>query len=138
MDTDTTRKQELLILALEEDGIELIDKGNHYKLLCPFHDDNNPSCVIYKDSEYYQCYACGEKGDVYNYLWHARKMSYKNALKHYNMAHSIRTVIKRQPSLIEHIVSEERQGVNVIAKYGAELINLLLIQELKELSDGKD
>jgi DNA primase len=130
-------KQQLLIHVLEEDGIELIDKGNHYKLLCPFHDDNNPSCVVYKDSEYYQCYACGEKGDVFNYLWHARKMSYKQALQRYGVGHQIRAVIKRQPSLIEHIVSEEGQGVNVIAKYGASLINTLLIQELKELSNGK-
>ena len=135
---DTTDKHELLIRALEEDGIELIDSGRHYSLLCPFHDDNNPSCVVYKDGFKYLCYACGATGDVYDYLWHARKMSYKHALKHYNMEHYVRAVIKRTPSVIETIVSEEGQGVDVIAKYGNELINILLLQELEELANGKD
>jgi len=131
-------KQQLLMQVMEEDGIELMDRGNHYKLLCPFHEDKNPSCVIYKDSEYYLCYACGAKGDVFNYLWHARKMGYSMAVKHYGLTHTDRVVIRRRPSLIEHIVQEEQGGVNVIAKYGTPMINTLLIQELMRLSDGKD
>lgn len=138
MGIQDSTKQDLLIHALEEDGIELIDKGNHYKLLCPFHDDNNPSCVIYKDSEYYQCYACGEKGDVFNYLWHARKMNYTEAVKYFNLSHTKRKEIKRKPTLIEQIVLEERSGVNVKEKYGATLINHLLMEELKRLAYAED
>jgi DNA polymerase I-like protein with 3'-5' exonuclease and polymerase domains len=33
------------------------------KVLCPFHDDHNPSLQIYSDGHYH-CYACGAHGDV--------------------------------------------------------------------------
>jgi len=135
---DSIRKQELLILAMEEDGIELVEQGNHYKCICPFHDDTNPSMVIFKDTHYYKCYACGVKGDVYDYLWHVRKMGYKEALKHFNMSHYVRQTIKRKPVLIEQIVAEEKTGIDVVKKYSAEFINHLLLQELERLANAKD
>jgi DNA polymerase I len=41
--------------------------GNGYdsssKIVCPFHDDHNPSLQIYSDGHYH-CYACGAHGNV--------------------------------------------------------------------------
>lgn len=31
-----------------------------YKILCPFHKESTPSCVVYEDS--FKCYACGAYG----------------------------------------------------------------------------
>lgn len=36
------------------------------KVLCPFHDDHNPSCHIYPNG--YKCYSCGARGDVITWL----------------------------------------------------------------------
>ncbi|GHU98488.1 hypothetical protein FACS189483_06570 [Spirochaetia bacterium] len=33
-------------------------------ILCPFHEDNSPSCVVYDD--HFHCFACGAHGDIYD------------------------------------------------------------------------
>jgi DNA polymerase len=37
-----------------------------HRVSCPFHDDPNPSCVIYAD--HYHCHGCGEHGDRLDWL----------------------------------------------------------------------
>ena len=45
--------------------IELIPIGeNKFKTLCPFHDDENPSCVIDVDKSAFLCNSCGAKGNL--------------------------------------------------------------------------
>jgi hypothetical protein len=45
--------------AAEHYGVEI---NRHGKVLCPFHNDRNPSLFV--DDDHYYCYACGEHGDV--------------------------------------------------------------------------
>lgn len=33
-------------------------------LLCPYHDDTNPSLAVYEDSSTFVCYSCGAKGSA--------------------------------------------------------------------------
>lgn len=138
VDTHDSIKQAKLIAVMEEDGIDVMEQANHWKCVCPFHDDTNPSLVIFKDTHYYKCYACGEKGDVYDYLWKQRGMGYSRAVEYLNINHVKKQVIKRMPSLIEQIVLEEKGGVDVVAKYGKHMIDHLLMRELMELANGKD
>lgn len=49
--------------AAEHYGIEVNRYG---KALCPFHNDRHPSMVVYDD--HYYCYACGEHGDVIDFV----------------------------------------------------------------------
>jgi DNA primase len=34
------------------------------EILCPFHEDTNPSCRVWLENETYSCFACGAKGDL--------------------------------------------------------------------------
>jgi len=36
------------------------------KILCPFHDDHNPSMILYENR--FECFACGAKGDSADFL----------------------------------------------------------------------
>lgn len=45
--------------AAEHYGVEI---NRHGKVLCPFHNDRNPSLFV--DDDHYHCFACGEHGDV--------------------------------------------------------------------------
>lgn len=47
-------------LLLNESGIQYKDKGDYFLLKCPFHDDSNPSAVIYKDKHLFKCFVCAE------------------------------------------------------------------------------
>ena len=49
--------------AAERYGVEV----NHYGMaLCPFHNDRQPS--LYVADDYYYCFACGEHGDVIDFV----------------------------------------------------------------------
>ena len=49
--------------AAERYGVEV----NHYGMaLCPFHNDRHPS--LYVADDYYYCFACGEHGDVIDFV----------------------------------------------------------------------
>lgn len=49
--------------AAERYGVEV----NHYSMaLCPFHNDRHPS--LYAADDHYYCFACGEHGDVIDFV----------------------------------------------------------------------
>lgn len=43
-------------------NIELKHRGRTYVGLCPFHEDRNPSFVVFPDN-HWKCFGCGESGD---------------------------------------------------------------------------
>jgi DNA primase len=45
-------------------GHEPIKAGSGYKVLCPFHDDHEPSLSINIKDNLWQCFACGVAGDA--------------------------------------------------------------------------
>jgi len=47
---------------------ELRGSGNSLSGRCPFHDDHNPSFVVWPDIQKWRCYGCGLHGDVIDLL----------------------------------------------------------------------
>ena len=43
-----------------------IDVNRYGKALCPFHNDRHPS--LYVTDDHYHCFACGEHGDVIDFV----------------------------------------------------------------------
>ena len=43
-----------------------IDVNRYGKTLCPFHNDWHPS--LYVADDHYHCFACGEHGDVIDFV----------------------------------------------------------------------
>ncbi len=41
--------------------------GSNYVALCPFHDDHNPSFSFDAETGLWQCFACGEKGNAWQF-----------------------------------------------------------------------
>ena len=52
----------------EEAGISLVSEGGHYKIRCPFHEEETPSCVVYDDDRGFYCYGCEAGGDVIKFI----------------------------------------------------------------------
>ena len=47
---------------------------NHYGMaLCPFHNDRHPS--LYVADDHYHCFACGEHGDVIDFVSKAVRLA---------------------------------------------------------------
>ena len=48
--------------------IPLTKKGRNYFGLCPFHDDHSPSMSVSREKKIYNCFVCGEKGNVVSFV----------------------------------------------------------------------
>lgn len=45
-----------------------IGKGDDYKINCPFHEDDRPSCSINNPKKIFHCFSCGEKGNILEFV----------------------------------------------------------------------
>src|SRR5579862_667044 len=48
--------------------------------LCPFHADKKPSLDVNSEMGWYRCWACGEKGDIFNWVMKTQNVDFKDAL----------------------------------------------------------
>src|SRR3989304_7954958 len=75
-------KDKIDIIALfREVGVELKQKGKGFTGLCPFHDDKTPSLSVDREKGLYNCFGCGESGDVVTLVEKTKRLSFKDALK---------------------------------------------------------
>lgn len=64
----------------ENYGIKLRKLGNKYKALCPFHSEKTPSFYIYEKSNSYNCFGCGENGDIFDFFGKLGNLNFKETL----------------------------------------------------------
>ena len=49
--------------------VELKRAGSgSWKGLCPFHAEKTPSFHVHEQRQFFHCFGCGEKGDVFSFL----------------------------------------------------------------------
>jgi DNA primase len=48
--------------------VKLKKIGKHFTGRCPFHDDRTPSFVVRREKRRWNCYGCGQWGDVYDFV----------------------------------------------------------------------
>jgi len=69
-----------LASVIISDGIELVDVGNNWRGLCPFHVEKTPSFFVQKDYNRYRCWGCGAAGDIFDWLRLKKHMNFSQAL----------------------------------------------------------
>lgn len=55
--------------------------GKHWKGLCPFHEDRNPSFYVNRELGHYRCWSCGESGDCFTWVMKTQNLEFVDALK---------------------------------------------------------
>lgn len=53
---------------LIEMGLDYYEDNKRFMVCCPFHNDSEPSCGLWKDSGYFECFACHEKGSLVEFV----------------------------------------------------------------------
>ena len=53
---------------IEAYGLDIIKFGNRQKVICPFHDDTDPSLVIYSETDSFSCFGCGKGGGLVEFI----------------------------------------------------------------------
>lgn len=62
-------------------GVRLQKSGNVYKGLCPFHNDTEPSLIVYQNTQRWQCYGCGKHGDCFDFVREKKGVDFPDALE---------------------------------------------------------
>ncbi len=69
------------IVDLVAQRVALKKAGKHWKGLCPFHDDRNPSFYVSRDIGRYKCWSCGASGDIFNWVMATQHVEFPEALR---------------------------------------------------------
>lgn len=70
------------IVQVIGDILPLKKSGKDYKACCPFHDEKTPSFYVVPAKGFYNCFGCGESGDVFAFLMKRHGLSFVDAVKH--------------------------------------------------------
>jgi DNA primase len=76
---ETVRQHAQILEVAQSLGIPASGSGARTKLLCPFHDDTNPSMTI-KDNRY-RCWVCNERGDAISLVSKVQSCEFPEAVK---------------------------------------------------------
>jgi DNA primase len=72
-----------LVKVVSDHGIRLRKLGatSSYTGLCPFHQEKTPSFRVHGTHQYYKCFGCDAKGDVFKFVMEIERISFFEALK---------------------------------------------------------
>lgn len=74
-------KSRIDIVSLISDYINVEQKGNTTKALCPFHNEKSPSFYINSQKKIYKCFGCGEAGDIFSFFMKMENVDFVEAIK---------------------------------------------------------
>src|SRR5947209_14184023 len=90
MDIAQQIKSQLDIVRVISDYVPRLRRfGNRYSGLCPFHNEKTPSFSVYADHQFYKCFGCDAKGDVFNFVMSIESLTFWEALKKLADQHGI-------------------------------------------------
>lgn len=70
-----------IVEICERLGMRIDKKRNQSVCLCPFHNDHHPSLYLYKNSNQYHCFSCGEHGNIYSLIEKVKVCELYDAVK---------------------------------------------------------
>ena len=117
------------IVEVVSDFVSLKKRGTSYKGLCPFHDDTTPSFSVSPVKGVYKCFACGESGNVVNFVMKHEQMTYPEALKWLANKYHIE-VKERELSAEEKQAESERESMFIVNEWAAKYFHDILVNDV--------
>jgi len=77
------------IVQVIGEHVQLRRAGANFTGLCPFHGEKTPSFSVNPQRQTFNCFGCGEFGDVFSFLMKYQNVSYPDALKELARRHQI-------------------------------------------------
>lgn len=102
-----TLKQQADIVRIVGDYVSLRKSGaQNYSGLCPFHKEKTPSFSVHAARQYFYCFGCHEKGDVFTFVEKIEKISFPEAVR--MVAQKLGVAIPRQAFATEAEAKDAR------------------------------
>ena len=67
--------------VLDRYGIKYRSSHGQASVLCPFHDDTNPSMSVSMENKLFNCFSCGAAGDILHFVEKMEKVSIPEAAR---------------------------------------------------------
>jgi DNA primase catalytic core len=80
IEKDEVKKRVDIIALFVSFGVSLTKTGKSYKGRCPWHEDGTPSLSVDREKGLYNCFGCGESGDVVTLVEKMKALSFQEAL----------------------------------------------------------
>jgi DNA primase len=75
-------KMQTDIVRIVGDYVSLKKSGaQNYSGLCPFHKEKTPSFSVHATKQFYYCFGCGEKGDVFKFVQKIENITFPEAVR---------------------------------------------------------
>ena len=74
-------KLQLNIVDVVGREVDLKKAGANYKGLCPFHSEKTPSFMVNEEKQIFNCFGCGQKGDVIKFVQEYYKIPFVDAVE---------------------------------------------------------
>src|SRR5579871_64388 len=75
-------RQQADIVRIVGDYVKLRKSGaQNYSGLCPFHGEKTPSFSVHATRQFYYCFGCGVKGDVFSFVQKVENITFPEAVR---------------------------------------------------------
>lgn len=75
-------RQQADIVRIVGDYVKLRKSGaQNYSGLCPFHGEKTPSFSVHATRQFYYCFGCGVKGDVFSFVQKIENITFPEAVR---------------------------------------------------------
>jgi DNA primase len=82
-------REQVDIVRVVGDYVRLRRAGKRYSGLCPFHNEKTPSFSVSQEHQYFRCFGCDAKGDVFKFVELIEGLTFFEALKKLADQHGI-------------------------------------------------
>ena len=69
------------IVRIIGETVRLKKSGSNFSGLCPFHQEKTPSFSVHATRQFYYCFGCGAKGDVFRFVMEMERVSFPEAVR---------------------------------------------------------
>ncbi|WP_261850218.1 CHC2 zinc finger domain-containing protein, partial [Pectobacterium araliae] len=69
-----------LVEVVRGQGRKVVKRGKDFVVLCPFHQEKTPSCVISPEKNLYHCFGCDAGGSVLDWVMKTENLSLPHAV----------------------------------------------------------
>jgi DNA primase len=83
-DIEATKRRNPIEEVMSRHGLVLLRSGSKLTARCPFHEDENPSLVVYPETRSFYCFGCGASGDVIDFVRRTQGLGFRAALERLN------------------------------------------------------
>ncbi len=70
-----------IVQVVESYNVQLKRAGSNMLGLCPFHNEKTPSFNVRPAEQYFRCFGCGAKGDIFRFVQMAERVEFPEAVK---------------------------------------------------------